>query len=280
MQKTILIISVALFILLGPLSSFAATCQISTPESRSDKKLPTLLIRPFEVSKKDPLASKGLELLVSVLLKDYLSSISSAISSKDNPPLQSAEKAQAGFIMTGKLIPAGGRHHMTLSLFSTEKQGEVAHAEGEIELPFQINQALLDAIPQISAALGPEIKPKKLIPYLNISNKLDAYLLYARGIMALQSPTKESLEEAIRIFGNAIEQDYNYVPAYLGLAEALAARSAWEKMTSPEKIDKETPWEKKAKIELEKAKLLNPVLTKAKKGRVEWYLEYKNSSCS
>lgn len=228
----------------------------------------SLLILPFKTTgKKESPETRTLSTLIPILLKDYLGQ-----SKKIAFP-----KTGARYLLKGTVTPGPGSYPYHISLRETDSQKEIYQSEGRIDFPSKINDALLTMTEQVAKALGAPLPIKKLLPLLNVSNSPEAYHDFAEGRMALQSVAssesamESAMASAIQAFEKSIQHDYNYVPAYLGLAEALAMRSSWERLKNHQE---ENRWGQRAKVELEKAKILNPALAKNRQGQMEWYLKH------
>jgi hypothetical protein len=189
--------------------------------------------------------------VVAVLLKDYLSYA--------KPP-----RAETS-VMVDVAALGKGQFRATATL-------GVKRFDAPFSFPGSLNEALGGLTESISQEMKVPIDGKKLAPFLNESPSADAYLRYAEGAMALDGKTgltSADLERAEASFEEAIHSDYNYVPAYAGLGEALAARAA---------LEDSKPLRAKAEIEMQKAKLLNPYRAKRREDRMNWYL--KKARCA
>jgi tetratricopeptide (TPR) repeat protein len=177
-------------------------------------------------------------LIIPLLLKDYFN-----VSEKFTASL--APNPQA-FLLRIRLTPQASR-----LLF----QSQIAKPSGEmlfqyeetIEFPQNLNAVLVNYVLKASQALGDEIKAKDLAPFLNQTSSADAYLSYAEGMTAFQN---RDLVKAQKAFEGSIKNDYNYVPAYVGLSVVLKELS-----------------DSRAEAEWQKAQLLNPHLSKMMKER-------------
>lgn len=188
--------------------------------------------------KKKPIKS-DVGLVVSVLLKEYLAH------AKNLPPDLHIEGT-----VTGQ-----GHHYQTDIV-----QGGRRYS-GTFDFPGTLNDFAVGVAEQIAKDAGAKLKSKDLLPYLNKARSPEATIAYAQGMTELESFTPDSLRKAVSFFEKAIENDYNYVPAYLGLSEALAGLAG------------EGNSKARASRELEKAKILNPVLAKVRESRIESLLK-------
>jgi hypothetical protein len=147
--------------------------------------------------------------------------------------------------------------------------------EAPFTFPATLNQAVTGLAENIAETAGSPLKPKKILPFLNETASGTAYLRYADGAAALDAPktlTATEAEAAARAFEAAVKADYNYVFAYAGLGEALAAWSALETGERAKTLRAQ------ALTEMSKAKLLNPYRAKIREERMNWYL--KKAHCA
>ena len=106
-----------------------------------------------------------------------------------------------------------------------------AHFDGALDQVFDLQDQVTSGVvgviaPKIEKA---EIERAKRKP----TDSLDAYDYYLHGLASLYQDTKEANDEALRLFGKAIELDPNFATAYgmsalcyvSRLVEALDARS-------------------------------------------------------
>src|SRR3989338_1560579 len=85
---------------------------------------------------------------------------------------------------------------------------------------------------------APETMPVTLVPEtergsepapLASTSSEKSYRNYLQGLTELNEASRTSLPKAVRFFQASIRDDYNFAPAYLGLAETLAALSVFER---------------------------------------------------
>lgn len=201
---------------------------------------------------------EGPALVIRVLLQEYLDHLLPA-------------KMQKDFVITGHLKTMKGRPHLKLDLVDNTSQEKRLTLEGELNYPDTLNQLLTDVTQKIATAMGKKVKVEKLLPYLNTSRSAASYEAYARGTLSLSSSREATaalaksttIDKAIGLFQKAVEADYNYVPAYIGLAEALTAKAALICGVEGGALAV------RARIELEKAKLLIPHQAEERSERLE-----------
>ena len=229
-----------LAILLISSLSFADECSQKT--SKSDI---SILLVPFSLGKNTTNAPTT---VLPLLLKDYLSHVSGIAPTFGLTPTVSNLKTQ--YVLKGILTRKGSGFELTAKLFSTEGDTkEVMISAGLFDFPATMNDLLTALTEKTASAVGRKYNEKKVLPYLNKSASAEAYLSYASAIQEMT----HAPDKAVALFQQAIQKDYNYVPAYVGLAEALARAGA----------------PGRARVELMKAKLLNPVIVGMREDCIE-----------
>lgn len=166
--------------------------------------------------------------------------------------------------VTMDVLSDGGSKYRAAALLGEKR------FEAPFEFPATLNQALTGLVETVTDAAKVSFKAKKLLPFLNETASSAAYLRYADGSLVLDAPKSlapADAERAAHAFEEAIKADYNYVFAYGGLAEALAA---WSVAESGERAK---TLRAQAKAEMTKAKLLNPYRAKNREERMNWYLK-------
>lgn len=219
------------------------TCEsIPTPTFKSSR----LQIKPARAfqgaaqGKGDPLK------VVLVLLKEYLSH---------------AKDPKESTTVTVDVSPEG-RSQFRAFVVAGEKKLEAAFV-----FPDTLNPVLMGLTEEISREIKTPLKAEKILPFANETASAAAFLRYADGVLALEGQeavTSADAERAVAAFEEASQADYNYVSAYAGLAEALAAQAA---LTDSE------PIRMRAKVAMQKAKLLNPYQAKIREKGYSYYLK-------
>ena len=152
-----------------------------------------------------------------------------------------------------------------------KKGGQIARYEGDVEYPGSSQTGLLffHLASFISEAIkkGP-FKEKKISAYINNPKKVQALKYYVTGELSLDEGSPDGVEGALDFFARAIQDDYNYVHAYLGYAQALAMQGFVKKL----KGEDYRIFFEQAERELKKAELLNPYLTKLKQTSILRFL--------
>lgn len=236
-------------------TALADCSKLRTYDSAVKSSAPKLLVLPFQ-------GDASMSPIVTVLLREYLA-------------LGKDLRLGASPILSGKVSKAGGSEYLvqaTLQSTGTKKEraGEIGRWEGSFRLGGEtstINDMMIGLVMKITEALHEPLSEKKILPFLNTTSSPDSYRAYADGIFILDGGdplTEVSLTRAIQSFERSIQADYNYVPGYRGLAEALAAQAA---------LTSNAAMAQKARVALAKAKLLNPYVTKMREDRIDWYLQ-------
>ena len=244
-------------------------------------KDPRLLIFPFVAARGIP-PSEAPTLVIPVLLKEYLSQskgiVLLPILGKNQATFNSKTAIKKGvelgaqYLLIGNLDSHGNRFELSTRLLSPDGK-EIQRFQGSFEFPSTMNELLLGLVEQVSPRLiGKKLGAKKILPYLNAGRSASAYLAYAEGEILLQDLEKSRVDQTVQAFEKAIQSDYNYIQAYLGLSEALAAKGFFERVENSEAAKGEA-YSQRARVELEKAKLLNPTIAKLRERRIEWYLK-------
>lgn len=273
--------------LLFPLQSYAVDC--SAPRSfdshQKENSSPKVLILPFQG---DPETAT----VLTVLFKEYLGlakdlnllpipAKSPAQTPEKTPEkvpekiIDQARNAGAQYALTGRITASGGERNVDVLIVSTGTKKQPAGEAGRLKGSFHfnpeqnsLNELMAELVEKASEILHAPLKEKKILPFLNTTHSMIAYQNYSVGMMSLDSQgpelQAEALLRAVQAFEKASQEDYNYVPAYRGLAEAYAALAA---------LTTNGGMSQKAQIAWTKAKLLNPVVTKIREDRIEWYLK-------
>lgn len=127
---------------------------------------------------------------------------------------------------------------------------------------------------------APETLPVTLVPErergsdpapLAATSSEKSYQNYLKGLTELNEASRTSLPKAVQLFQKSIKEDYNFAPAYLGLAETLAALSVFERFDGNGKNGDALAVG--ARKELAKAQLLRPELAKLREKRIKRYLK-------
>lgn len=131
------------------------------------------------------------------------------------------------YVLEGSIRKAPGYLRITVHLINihTAVQLWAAHFDGTLDQVFDLQDRITSGVvgvvaPKIEQA---EIERVQRKP----TNSLDAYDYYLHGLASLYQDTKEANDEALLLFGKAIELDPNFAAAY-GMS-ALCYVSRWWK---------------------------------------------------
>jgi TolB-like protein len=139
------------------------------------------------------------------------------------------------YVLEGSIRKAAGQLRITVQLINTLTAVQLwaAHFDGALDQVFDLQDQVTSGVvgiiaPKIEQA---EIERAKRKP----TGSLDAYDYYLHGLACLYRDTKEANDEALRLFGKAIELDPNFAVAY-GMS-ALCYVVRWWKhwMLEPQK---------------------------------------------
>lgn len=255
----------------------------NTPPAKSE----SVVILPFE-NFKGVAEDRWIAMALPLLLNDYLS-LSKKVGVIPPAPsfwqatfdteqgLKIARSLGAHYLVVGRLFRDKGYRipaslQVETILLSVGEGKELKRVNGLLELPLtrRLNEFLTGAVEEYSqAAKNIGLKRKNLLPFLHQTSSPEALRFFTAGTLLLYEDRKEAADQAIKKFEEAIKQDYNYVPGYLGLAQALVSAALVQRVQG----EPGTPFWRRARVELEKARLLHPPYTKARETIVLKYLE-------
>ena len=139
------------------------------------------------------------------------------------------------YVLEGSIRKAAGQVRITAQLINsrTAVQLWAAHFDGALDQVFDLQDQVTSGVvgviaPKIEKA---EIERAKRKP----TGSLDAYDYYLHGLASLYQDTKEANDEALRLFGKAIELDRNFATAY-GMSALCYVSRQWKHwMVEPQK---------------------------------------------
>ncbi len=160
---------------------------------------------------------------------------------------------------------------LTLTSSQTNSSDSLYAYENDLSLANEmgsLNESVMIVVAQVAKVLETPLNIKKVLPYLYNSPSFLAMRSWARGFDLLrnQPMTAKNRTEARRLFEEAFSQDYNLVPAYLGLAETLAITALQEPETKGSLL-------RVIRVNWQKALLLQPELAKERGQRVKSYIQ-------
>ncbi len=139
------------------------------------------------------------------------------------------------YVLEGSIRKVAGQVRITGRLINspTGVQLWTARFDGALDQVFDLQDQVTSGVvgviaPKIEQA---EIERAKRKP----TDSLDAYDYYLHGMASIQEDTKEANDEALRLFGRAIELDPNFAAAY-GMAALCYVSRQWKRwMVDPQK---------------------------------------------
>lgn len=154
-----------------------------------------------------------------------------------------------------------------------KKGEEIIRKNWSIDFPN--NDSLFDLLLEIASegytqfTHGKHSGEKTLTPYKHISRSMEALRHYTNGRSLMESGEASHVDEAVKEFLEGIRADYNYVPAYLGHAEALLMQHFIKRVRGG--LNRQQLEE--ASADLNKASLLHPFYTERYGTTAKVYLE-------
>ena len=139
------------------------------------------------------------------------------------------------YVLEGSIRKAAGQVRITVQLINarTAVQLWAAHFDGALDQVFDLQDRITSGVvgviaPKIEQA---EIERAKRKP----TSSLGAYDYYLHGLASLYQDTKEANDEALRLFGKAIELDPNFATPY-GMSALCYVSRQWKHwMRDPQK---------------------------------------------
>ncbi|MDO8643987.1 MAG: hypothetical protein Q7S00_03345 [bacterium] len=164
----------------------------------------------------------------------------------------------------------------TLTVFvrftDVQKNKELGRAQWEMEYPktekiFDLYIEVADQAFQFFA--GKKNEKKRLLPFRHESRSVVSFQDYILARRLVETGEPQNIETAVRLFGEALQNDYNYAPAYLGRAEALLMHAYVAKTEGKA----HRALVRDAEKDLTKASLLHPAFTEKMQGTIQNYLK-------
>jgi TolB-like protein len=135
------------------------------------------------------------------------------------------------YVLEGSVRKAGNRVRITGPLIdaSTGTHLWVHHFDGILEDIFNLQDRVTASV---VAAIAPKVQQAEVERSTRKpTENLDAYDYYLRGLALHSNPTKDTTEEALRLYSKAIEPDPNFGAAYAAAARVYSARKSFGWMT-------------------------------------------------
>ncbi len=198
-------------------SALAATGGLSWYRQRRGV-IDSLAVMPFELSAKTPEAEQLRDAIADSLINDLSQHKSlnikprSVVEQYSNQPLLEAAKAVgARAILSGTITPQGEALSVSVALVDARDN---RHLWGE-----RYTRRIED-LTALEEEISREIT-NQLQPFLSEADrkKFEAYSLTSRGRNEWSKRTEPSLQAALRLFEQAIQNDARFAPAYAGMAD-------------------------------------------------------------
>jgi len=134
------------------------------------------------------------------------------------------------YVLEGSVRRAGSKVRITGQLIdaSTGTHLWADHFDGILEDIFDLQDRVTGSV---VSAIAPKVQQAELERSTRKpTESLDAYDYYLRGVALYPKPTKEDIEEALRLFSKAIELDPNFAAPYAAATRCYSTRRAfgWE----------------------------------------------------
>jgi TolB-like protein/class 3 adenylate cyclase len=204
---------------------------------------PSIAVLPFQNMSGDPeqeyFADGMVEDIITALSRNqqlFVIARNSSFTFKGRPVdvKQVARELGVRYILEGSVRKSGNRVRITGQLIEATTGTHLwadkydGALEDVFDLQDQVAASVVGAIaPSVTQA---EIERAKRKP----TSSLDAYDYYLRGLAAHRQYTRDSNEQAVGLYEQAIALDPQFALAYAGLAGALTARKTWGWSIDPE----------------------------------------------
>ena len=146
---------------------------------------------------------------------------------------QAAQIFGADLAVTGSIQKYSDKIRLILNLVDTRSLRQVSSASSDYTLS-NVYNFQDDVVTKLSHILAVNLKPEE-IKKINRggTENIDAYILYTQGKGYLQNYWSiKNINDAIRLFREALEKDSKYTLAFTGLAEAYIKKFKYEKKSS------------------------------------------------
>ncbi|MGY3589756.1 TolB-like protein/class 3 adenylate cyclase/tetratricopeptide (TPR) repeat protein [Bradyrhizobium sp. USDA 4341] len=130
------------------------------------------------------------------------------------------------YVLEGSIRKAGGRVRITGQLIDAASGAHLwaDKFDGSLEDVFDLQDRITMSV---VAAIAPKVDQAEIErSKRKLTEKLDAYDYYLRGLAVVEGATKDENEEALRLFYKAIEIDANFALAHAMLARCFTLRKA------------------------------------------------------
>lgn len=149
---------------------------------------------------------------------------SQVLSEEGLTPVDIGRRLDVDAVLTGSIRVSGNRLRIRVELLDTE-DGKTLWTDSflrELRDIFAVESEISRAVVNL---LQDEYLQSGAFADISTTSSTDAYVIYLRGREAYRRQTTESMREARTLFEQALALDPEYAPAYVALADTLAALS-------------------------------------------------------
>jgi TolB-like protein/DNA-binding winged helix-turn-helix (wHTH) protein len=137
----------------------------------------------------------------------------------------------AEYVLEGSVRRDADKVRISAQLIETQDQARIWARQYDRELSGLLvlqSEIAQEAADEILLALGERKRTITPSTASRLPKSYEAYDLYLKGRYFWNKRTSEAFEQAVQCFGEAIEQDPGYAPAYAGLADTYALMSEYD----------------------------------------------------
>ena len=225
-RRRTLTISAGVFVVLG-LVIFWVTGKLGRSATANIKSIAVLPFKTIDAREDDTQRGLGLaDILITRLsnIKELNVRPTSAVMTleDDLDSISAGRKLEVDAVLEGTIYRAADRVRVTTRLVRVSDQSPIW--AGQFEKPLQDELRLQDEIAlQVVDALALNLSGyEQRALTKRYTESADAYQLYVKGRYHWNKRNYEGLQEAERLFRNAIDKDPNFALAYVGLADTTA----------------------------------------------------------
>jgi TolB-like protein len=139
------------------------------------------------------------------------------------------------YVLEGSIRKAAGQMRITVQLINSRNAVQLwaAYFDGALDQVFDLQDQVTSGVVGV---IAPKIEQAEIErAKRKLTGSLDAYDYYLHGLASLYQDTKEANDEALRLFGKAIELDPNFAAAY-GMSALCYVSREWKHwMLEPQK---------------------------------------------
>ncbi|HEV8050139.1 MAG TPA: tetratricopeptide repeat protein [Thermoplasmata archaeon] len=175
----------------------------------------------------------------------------------DKSATEIGRELNAGSLLGGSVRKSGSRIRITAQLIDapTDRQLWSEVFDGDLADVFGMQKEIATRVARaLSASVGGRPVP---VPRARPTPNIEAYVLFLKGRAAYREATREGLERAIDLYGQAVAIDPTYAEALAGIAAGYRRLGFWEMAPSREAF-------LKAREFSERALTIDPMLLEAR----------------